>query len=201
MIDVQKPRAQLKIQPQPQPRIQLLSEEVRQLHVRSPAIQDVLPARHPKYEHKVAPTQQLSAQPDTPRSPMTQLKRRTFAPPKTKEAVRRQRLLRLEKYMLLAATPAVIIVTVRLSATPLLGEIAIGVYGLCALIWRIPGRVSFWLASMALVSIGIEFLLFPQTNRPNNTALFVFLLLAVGFVSMALETRRLDVHGKRLRRR
>jgi hypothetical protein len=197
MIDVQKSRTE-----RTQPRIQLLSAEVRHLHVRSPAIQDVLPAHQPKHERKVIlALQQPSAQPDAPRPPMAQLKRRTFAPPKTKEAMRRQRLLRFEKYMLIAATPAVIIVTVRLSAAPLIGEVAIGVYGLCALIWRIPGRVSFWLASMALVSIGVEFLLFPQTNRPNNTALFVFLLLAVGFVSMAFETRRLDVHGKRLRRR
>jgi EamA domain-containing membrane protein RarD len=129
------------------------------------------------------------------------LKRRTFTPPKTKEALRRQRLLRVERYALIAAAPAVIIACVRLSATPLVGEITIGVYGLGALILRIPGRVSFWLASIALVSIGIEFLLFPQTNRPNNTALFVFLLLAVGFVSLALETRRMDVRGKRFRRR
>jgi len=183
----------------------LLSADVSRLRARarSTAIQDVLPIRHPEQEHNTA----ALARPDTPQSqPRLQpqplkLKRRTFTPPKTKKAARQQRLLRLEKYALIAAAPVVIIVSVRLSAYPLIGEGTVGLYGLCALVLRIPGRVSFWLASMVLVSIGVEFLFFPQTNRPNNTALFVFLLLAIGFVSLVFETRRMDVGNKRSRRR
>jgi len=126
---------------------------------------------------------------------------RRFAPPRTKKTVRRQRLVRLEKYGLIAAPPLVIIAMARLSAFPTIGEGVIGAYGLAALILRIPGRVSFWLASMAIVSIGVDLLLVPDVSRASNTALFVFLLLAVGLISLVFETKRIEAPHKPSRRR
>jgi hypothetical protein len=126
---------------------------------------------------------------------------RRFTAPKTKEAIKRRRRLLLERLALIAAAPAVIIVSARLSPHPAIGEGLVAIYGVVALARRIPARISFWLASMALVSIGVEMLLLPGVSRPNNTALFVFLLLVVGLASSMFETRRLEAHGKQLRRR
>ena len=89
----------------------------------------------------------------------------------------------------------------RLSASPTIGEVVIGGYGLLALILRIPGRVSFWLASMVLVSIGVDLMLLPEMSRASNTALFVFLLLTVGLASLVFETRRIELQNKPSRRR
>jgi len=74
-------------------------------------------------------------------------------------------------------------------------------YGVAAIVRRVPSRVSFWLASITLVSIGVEMLFLAGVSRPNNTALFVFLLLVVGLVSSMLETRRMQSPARQLRRR
>jgi len=104
---------------------------------RAAAFQDVRPAHHSQ-QRNVLP-RPVVAQPQV--SPAG---RRRFAPPRTRKSVRRQRLLRLERYGLVASAPLVIIASVRLSASPTIGEVVIGGYGLLALILRIPGRVSFW---------------------------------------------------------
>ena len=105
-----------------------------------------------------------------------------------------------KKYALLVAAPLVIIASIRLSAAPIAGEGIIIAYGLLAVVRQVPSRISFWLATIALASIGLEFLL-PGANRANNSALFVFLLLCVGLICSMLETRRMAQRDKALRRR
>jgi predicted membrane channel-forming protein YqfA (hemolysin III family) len=66
---------------------------------------------------------------------------------------------------------------------------------------RIPSRVTFWLAALALAGVGIELVLLPEPGRANNGALLVFLLLGVALVSSVFETRRLEAKNKLTRRR
>jgi len=119
---------------------------------------------------------------------------------KTK-AWHRRLILLFQKHALIIIVPLIIIVSIRLSTLPAVGEIIIIVYGLLAIIRRIPSRITFLLATLVLASIGIEFLLLPGSNRVNNSALFVFLLLCVGLLSLMLETRRITKHNRTLRRR
>lgn len=120
--------------------------------------------------------------------------------PQTKKIVKRQRV-QLKKHALLLAAPFVIFICIRLSATPVIGEGLIVLYGLTALVMRIPARISFWLAAMALVSVGVALLLVPEPGRANNGALFVFLFLGVGLVSSVFETRRIATQSMFSRRR
>jgi hypothetical protein len=71
-----------------------------------------------------------------------------------------------------------------------LGEILIGAYAAVAIIWKIESRLTFALALAALVAIMGMSLLKPGQSLANNFAVYAFLLLAVGTVSLALETRR-----------
>lgn len=104
-------------------------------------------------------------------------------------------------HILLIAAPIVVIASIRLSAAPMLGELIIIIYGIIAIIRRIPSRVSFVLATIVLISIGIELLLVSGSDRANTVALFAFSLLCVGVVSSMLETRHMEAYDKVLRRR
>lgn len=107
---------------------------------------------------------------------------------------------RLKKYGFVVATLLAVIVIVRLSATPSVGGLIIAVYAVGVLMLRIPSRVTFWLAALALVGVGIELLLLPVDGRVNNGALLVFLLLGVALVSSVFETRRIELKNKIFRR-
>lgn len=107
----------------------------------------------------------------------------------------------ISAHSLLFIAPLVIFLSIRLSTTPIVGEITLAIYGVIILLLKKPSRLSFWLATMVLVSIGLEFLLLPGDGRANNSALFVFTLLGIGLISMTLENRRMIVQNKPLRRR
>lgn len=160
---------------------------------RPATIHDVRPAR--QTERRAAPAQAAAP----PQQQMRAVQSETIAP--RVEKVSRRRRFEFGKYGLVIAAPLIIIACVRLSNLPALGQGIIVAYGIVAIMLRIPSRVSFWLAAMALVSVGIEFLLLPQEGRANNGALFVFLLLGVGLACSVLENRRMVAPNKISRRR
>ena len=106
-------------------------------------------------------------------------------------------------------TWVVILMVVAVSLMPLAvelvfagtGGLVVAAYAIGVLMLRIPSRVTFLLAALALAGIGIELLLLPAPGRANNGALLVFLLLGVALVSSVLETRRLESKNKLSRRR
>lgn len=107
----------------------------------------------------------------------------------------------LRRYSLVLIAPIIIIASIRLSTLPLMGEGLIIAYGLIVVVRRLPSRLSFLLATIVLISIAVEFLLLQGHGNVNNSALFVFMLLAVGLLSSMLEMRRLSSHNKVRRRR
>jgi len=156
-------------------------------------IQDVRPRQA---RHSADPVQ-----PEARQQPATTTLSRN--PPALQATVtRKQRLFQwLHKHALVVASPLIVIASIRLSAFPVVGEGLIVVYGVVAVVRRVPSRVSFWLATVVLVSIGIEFLPLSGAGRANNSALFVFLLLGVGLICSMLETRRMGLRDKASRRR
>lgn len=122
-------------------------------------------------------------------------------PRKSQSILQKQRLAQwLQKHVLILTAPLIIIASIRLSGLPIIAQSLIVAYGLVAIVWKIPSQISFWLATMVLAGIGVQFLLLPGTERVNNSALFVFLLLCIGLVTSILETRRMVMRDMALRR-
>jgi hypothetical protein len=160
------------------------------------------PRRQNPVDHQIRLTQpRLDSQPRQQTIPSTaQRQKVTQESSKTKrQRTVRKRLLRLEKYILLVAAPLVILGTVRVSKHAAIGEAIIAAYALGVVVFKIPSRVTFWLVSMFLVSIPAVLLSVPDIRRSHTTALYAFMLMGVGLLSLILETRRLEVRERRFR--
>lgn len=70
------------------------------------------------------------------------------------------------------------------------GEVIIGAYALFALIRGVSSRTTFILALVAMLVIVVALGLQGDGSISENFAVYTFLLLAVGTVSMGLEVRR-----------
>jgi hypothetical protein len=79
------------------------------------------------------------------------------------------------------------------------GEMAIAIYAIVALVTRFPSGTSFVLALLALMMIALLETLRPMSNLAANFAIYAFLLLVVGTLSLSLEMRQ-AVAWKRWRR-
>ncbi|MBC7942953.1 hypothetical protein H7X68_00415 [Candidatus Saccharibacteria bacterium] len=151
-------------------------------------IQDVRPAR--QTPHRIA-----AMQPESWQQPATTVVSRHLPPAQAHTTSPRQRLiLWFQAHTLAVATPLIVFTSIQLSAVPIVGEGLIAAYGLMAVVRRIPSRISFWLATVVLASISIEFLLLPDAGRAADSALFVFMLLCIGLITSMLETRRMAKH-------
>jgi hypothetical protein len=106
---------------------------------------------------------------------------------------RRQKLRRLLGLLLV---PLIMVAISRLSQFLTVGELVIGVYGLAALVGRIPSRFTFLLACLSLINVAILLLILPDSPRAANTAVFAFLFLVVGTVSLALEARQAVTYSR-----
>jgi len=141
-------------------------------------------------------------QPEARPSPFVKADSEVRLAPKVQKNSRHHRFLQWSKkhYMWLCS-PFVFAASVGLSYIPLVGEGIIVAYGVLAVVKRTPSSVSFWLATVILTGVGVEFLVLPGVGQANNNALFVFLFLVIGLLSSALETRRLTARNRASRRR
>ncbi len=72
-----------------------------------------------------------------------------------------------------------------------LGELVIGLYTVYAILRKIPSRNTFMLALISLIGVGVvQLLQGSDTDIGNNFAVYAYLLLVIGTVSMGLELRR-----------
>lgn len=160
---------------------------------------DSRPPRRPGWSliHDVRPIRQTpvrvaAVQPESRKRPATPATSHNQPTAPVLAVSRKQRLARwLHRHALVLMAPLIVIISIQLSVLPLVGEGLIAIYGLMAVIRRIPSRFSFWLATVVLAGIGIEFVALPGAGHANNGALFVFLLLGIGLLSSMLETRRM----------
>lgn len=77
-----------------------------------------------------------------------------------------------------------------LAQSVVFGQLAIVAYGLAAFVWRIPSRITFTLALVALAATIV--LLVGRGNIPlsQNFATYTFLLLVAGVISLGRELKK-----------
>lgn len=70
-----------------------------------------------------------------------------------------------------------------------LGQIVIGIYAIIAVWRRLPSRLTFLLALLMFGGIILSQLFIPDSGISENLAVYAFLLLCVGTLSLAREVR------------
>jgi ABC-type branched-subunit amino acid transport system ATPase component len=69
------------------------------------------------------------------------------------------------------------------------GLIAIAVYGICTLIFRIHSRITFALAFISLITVVALLLVKQNVALASNFATYTFLLLVLGVIALSIEAR------------
>jgi hypothetical protein len=110
--------------------------------------------------------------------------KRRFTPPQKQPPKRIKSILQSITILLLAVALGLV------AQTQALGELAILVYALVALALRFSSRTSFTLALLAFIFILILEIASPQNSLSVNFAVYAFLLLVVGCLSLSLEVRQ-----------
>lgn len=73
----------------------------------------------------------------------------------------------------------------------LLGEIIIGLYAVYAIVMHVPSRITFIMALITLIGVVIlQIIQGSNSNLGNNFAVYTFLLLVVGTISLGFEVRK-----------
>lgn len=75
-----------------------------------------------------------------------------------------------------------------LAQSVIIGQVAVLIYGVCAVLFRIASRTTFLLALMSLGVVVIA-IVRSQTALASAFAVYVFLLLGVGTLTLARELR------------
>jgi hypothetical protein len=73
--------------------------------------------------------------------------------------------------------------------SPFIGQLALAVYGLAVLVFRIESRYSFALALAALCVLVTMLLFSTSKTIATNFALYTFILLIIGVASLLREVR------------
>lgn len=111
------------------------------------------------------------------------LHKRTFTPPTPPKERRWLKRLQLP-----------LIIIAAMGGGLLVQNIAIGVslsaaYGLAALIWRIPSRSTFALATLSLAAVCLLLLFKPNGELISNFSTYTFIFLIIGVLSLTKESR------------
>lgn len=149
--------------------------QTRPRRVRRPA---ALAAETPAVEASVQSTSSSTSYQPAPR-----LYKKTFAAPV-------RRVGRTKLVLQGIATTVLAIVLGLAAGAQSIGEAAIAVYAVIALSLRFSSRTSFTLALLAFGMIMLLNVLCPASGLASNFAVYAFLLLIVGTLSQALETRQ-----------
>lgn len=97
---------------------------------------------------------------------------------------------RLGRTMQLPVLAALAIVLGLSSQFLIFGELAIGIYAVMALARRVSSRTTFTLAMLSLVGIMVSSFVRGSSTQTNNFAVYTFLLMVVGTISLVLEVNR-----------
>lgn len=103
----------------------------------------------------------------------------------------------------MARSLPIILVLLVLSVTTgvlLISEIAIAIYAMAAFLLRISSRTSFMLALVLLLATVVLQFLLPGSGLAENCAVYAFLFVVAGTISLALESRRLEAITYSIRR-
>lgn len=144
------------------------------------------PARHPvKPAPPAVPATASTAAPSKPRL-------RAFASPAAE-----QRRPSLWQRLQLPSTIVGGLIVGFFMQSLLFGLALIALYGLLALIFKVQSRVTFVLAFLSLIAVVLLLLVKRNPEQSGNFATYTFLLLVVGVVSLAVESRKAKPHYKK----
>ena len=82
---------------------------------------------------------------------------------------------------------AILITISSLFQNVIIGEAAIGIYGLVAVFFRIPSATTFKMVFVTLIAIPIITMLRPDSELEETFAVYAYLLIAVGILCAVLE--------------
>ncbi len=100
------------------------------------------------------------------------------------------RLHLTKKRLEIGVVCAALLVGLSLATHQPFGQLAVILYGLVAIIGKIPSRITFILALVSLVFIPVTLAVFGGTNIVSSgLATYAFLLLIIGTISLGLELR------------
>jgi len=116
--------------------------------------------------------------------PRPRIQKKQFTPPATKAS-------RWEKLQMPLIISGATIVGLFLK-TEAVGIIAIAIYSLFALIFRIPSRTTFALAAMSIAAVSCLLLFKPDLELAGNFTTYTFLLLVTGVITLIIEGRPLN---------
>ncbi|MET1033305.1 MAG: hypothetical protein ABWX94_02295 [Candidatus Saccharimonadales bacterium] len=79
----------------------------------------------------------------------------------------------------------------------MIGEVAIGIYGVAAIIFKIPSSTTFKMVFIVLIAIPLITIFKPESTLGDVFAVYAYLLIAVGIVTSVLEYWRNSRNPKR----
>jgi len=130
-----------------------------------------------------------SAQKDQP-NPATVPMPSVVAQPKRAYQVPPKRVSRITRILQGVAITLLAIVLGFAASAQSTGEAAIIIYAVVAVILHSPSTASFTLALLGFVMIIVLDVLRPASGLAANFAIYAFLLMVVGTISLSLETRQ-----------
>jgi hypothetical protein len=68
------------------------------------------------------------------------------------------------------------------------GLVAIGLYGIAALVFKLYSRTTFTLALISLIAVPIILVARQNTEVASNFATYTFLLIVIGIISLLRES-------------
>ncbi len=146
------------------------------------------PPRMPKPTHSLHPQKESSAHPH----PHPPIPRQFAAPKQTARSRSKQNNSRPRRHVWSNLSQAGFILGAIglgfLVRSPTIGQVAILVYAVACIIYKIESRTSYILAFMSLVVVIISSLR-SDTVLASAFAIYTFLLLVIGTISLAREAR------------
>jgi hypothetical protein len=129
--------------------------------------------------------------PVAPPRPVVPAEEQAFSRPPEKSIAAPKRRTGRVKSVLQAACIIVLATVLGVAANvQQIGEIALAVYAIVAFAARFSSRISFTLALLAFGMIIFLEIIRPGSELAANFAVYAFLLLVIGTVSLALEVRQ-----------
>jgi len=144
------------------------------------------PRPAPAFVHPRAPASRKPATPPAPAQPQRRPHQAAVKPrPAPKKQSRKRKVLGILGQIAFVSAAMALGFLVQ---SVIIGQAVVLIYGICAVIFRVASRITFLLALLSLGVVVISSVR-SQTALASTFAVYVFLLLGVGTLTLARELR------------
>lgn len=77
-----------------------------------------------------------------------------------------------------------------LAQSEAIGQLFVVVYGIAALIWKIPSRTTFFIALLSLITTTLLLVVRGNVSLAQSFATYTFLLLVAGVITLCRELKK-----------